>query len=79
MRAIRCRADTRWDNRSFTSGKDAYRSILSAKPSVKVLFTSGYSIETLDRKSMLVEGPSLLLKPISPTDLLSAVRKALDA
>jgi DNA-binding response OmpR family regulator len=61
------------------SGKDAYREIKALKPSVKALFCSGYDVDLIGSKGLLVEGVSVLLKPTAPTELLRSVRMALDS
>jgi PAS domain S-box-containing protein len=47
-------------------------------PGLKVIYMSGYSVETLSRRSVLREGLNFLQKPFQPLQLLSAVRRRLD-
>lgn len=61
------------------SGKEAYREIKALKPSVKALFCSGYDMDIIGSKGLLVEGVPVLLKPTAPTELLRSVRGALDS
>ena len=61
------------------SGKEAYREIKALRPSVKTLFCSGYDVDIIGSKGLLVEGVPVLLKPTAPTELLRSVRGALDS
>ncbi|HVN95219.1 MAG TPA: PAS domain S-box protein [Syntrophorhabdaceae bacterium] len=60
------------------SGREAYNEILTLKPDIKVIFTSGHTKDVvLDRG--LQEGEfSFLQKPISPLALLQKIRDVLD-
>lgn len=49
------------------------------QPDLPILFMTGYSAELLKRAPALPPGTAVLQKPISPRDLLEAVRHALDA
>lgn len=60
------------------SGKEAYNVIRKKRPGIKVLFTSGYSEDMVDKKIILKEGLNFISKPLSPTDLLRKVREILD-
>lgn len=61
------------------SGREAYEEIVAMNPSVKTLFCSGYDVDIIRSKGLLVEGIPVLLKPTAPTQLLLSVRKVLDA
>jgi PAS domain S-box-containing protein len=59
------------------SGRDAYRQLLDIDPEVRVMFTSGYSADSLpdiDIENIL----GFLPKPYRPEDLATAIRNALD-
>lgn len=61
------------------NGVEAYRMIREATPEIRVLFTSGYTAEVLDRELIEAKDVRLLHKPIPPDTLLKAVREILDA
>jgi CheY-like chemotaxis protein len=61
------------------SGRQLAERLLVEAPHLKVLFTSGYSSEIVDRLLHLGPGQLLLQKPYSPSVLTSAVRRCLDA
>ena len=60
------------------SGKEAYEEIKKTRPLIKVLFTSGYTGDILQRKGVMEEGFSFLSKPVSPEVLLKKIREILD-
>jgi PAS domain S-box-containing protein len=58
------------------SGQDTFRALVALDPDVRVLFSSGYSADTLaDTEGAL----GLLPKPYRPIDLLEAVAAAVDS
>jgi len=59
------------------SGKDAYEEIKKVKPDIKVLFLSGYAADAMNKKGIIGEGLTLMLKPVSPTALLEKIREVL--
>lgn len=61
------------------NGVEAYRMIRETSPEIRVLFTSGYTAEVLDRELIETKDVRLLHKPIPPDTLLKAVREILDA
>ena len=61
------------------NGVEAYRKIRETSPEIRVLFTSGYTAEVLDRELIEAKDVRLLHKPIPPDTLLKAVREVLDA
>lgn len=61
------------------NGVEAYRLIKATAPEIRVLFTSGYTAEVLDRELVAAKEVRLLHKPIPPDALLKAVREILDA
>jgi PAS domain S-box-containing protein len=60
------------------NGKEAYEEIRKIRPDVKVIFTSGYTADILNKKGILEEGINFLSKPISTNDLIRKVREVLD-
>ncbi len=60
------------------NGKEAYEEIRSIHPGIKALFTSGYSIEDLNRKGCYEEGINFLSKPLSAEKLIRKIREMLD-
>ena len=60
------------------SGKEAYSEIKKIKPDIKALFVSGYTIDVINKKELLDEGIDIILKPVSPKDLVKKVREVLD-
>ena len=48
-------------------------------PDIRVLFTSGYIAEVLDKELIQAKDVRLLHKPIPPDTLLKVVREVLDA
>jgi PAS domain S-box-containing protein len=61
------------------SGNDAYTMICELSPDIPVLFASGYNRNAIHTNFVLHEGVTLLHKPYSLHELLSAVRKILDS
>jgi CheY-like chemotaxis protein len=61
------------------NGKDARDAIIALKPAVKTLFISGYSADILRKQGFAGDGANFILKPVSPIDLLTAVRRILDS
>lgn len=61
------------------SGREAYEEIQRIKPGVRVLFSSGYTADFIERRVDSDEGFELLTKPVQPTELLKKVREMLDA
>ena len=61
------------------NGKEAYEEIRKLKPDVKVLFTSGYTADLIQKKGVLDGEINLVYKPVSPTELLIKIREVLDA
>jgi CheY-like chemotaxis protein len=63
---------------SGMSGGDLAKQLQSRDPTLKVLYTSGYSPETLRKDSMFIQGINFLPKPYDFQTLLNAVRTCLD-
>ena len=61
------------------SGTDAYDQMQNVIPSLRALFSTGYSFQALESKFIVDQELTWIQKPYSPTVLLSAVRNALDA
>jgi len=61
------------------NGREARDLIASLDPAVKVLFLSGYSADVLRKKGIDASTENFILKPVSPMDLLRAVRSILDS
>lgn len=61
------------------NGVEAYRIIKEIAPDIRVLFTSGYIAEVLDKELIQAKEVRLLHKPIPPDTLLKVVREVLDA
>jgi CheY-like chemotaxis protein len=60
------------------NGRDLAKSIRAVKPGLKCLFTSGYTADIIDHRSVQDEEAGFLQKPFSMRDLASKVREALD-
>jgi len=60
------------------NGKEAYDEIVKIKPGIKIIFLSGYTPEVIRQKVSIEKGATLLSKPVSAKDLLTAVREALN-
>lgn len=61
------------------NGKEAYREIRLIDPDVKILYTSGYTLDTIQSRDVIDEGAELVMKPIQPLELLRKVRELLDS
>ena len=60
------------------NGNEVRAEIARMRPDMKILFLSGYSADVVRKKGIIENDLTLIQKPISPTDLLAAVRKILD-
>ncbi len=61
------------------NGKDARDVITALNPAVKSLYISGYNADVLRQKGIDASTANFILKPVSPMDLLRAVRRILDS
>ncbi len=61
------------------SGQELAEKFKAQKPDLKVIYTSGYSVEVAGKGLSLMEGISFLEKPFDATKLARAVRECLDA
>ena len=60
------------------NGQELADKFKSQKPSLKVIYTSGYTVETAGTDLLLMEGLSFLQKPFDAAQLTQAVRGCLD-
>lgn len=60
------------------NGKEAYEEIKLIRPEIKVIFTSGYTANTLQTKEILEKGLTFISKPVSPNNLSRKIREVLD-
>jgi PAS domain S-box-containing protein len=61
------------------TGHELAQQLLAKKPSLKVIYTSGYSAEVFRGDFVLPQGVDFLRKPYRAEELLAAIRSALDA
>jgi PAS domain S-box-containing protein len=61
------------------NGIDLGHQLLTEKPSLKVIYTSGYYRDLGHRETTLVEGINFISKPFKPEVLAQIIRKNLDA
>jgi PAS domain S-box-containing protein len=59
-------------------GKEVHDAVKAAKPTQKILFISGYTADSIQKKGIFGEGVQFLPKPMSPFELLRKVREILD-
>ncbi|HTZ17141.1 MAG TPA: PhnD/SsuA/transferrin family substrate-binding protein [Dissulfurispiraceae bacterium] len=60
------------------SGKEAFDEMRNVKPDIKCIFLSGHTADRIDKQSLEDKNIKLLLKPVSPKELLKQVRDLLD-
>ena len=60
------------------SGRELAQRLQTAKPQLKVLFSSGYSTDLVGQNSILRDGHNFLPKPYNPEKLAHVVRTCLD-
>jgi CheY-like chemotaxis protein len=61
------------------NGKEAYDEIIAINPDVKTLYFSGYNADVIRAKGITADSQNIILKPVSPMDLLRTVRRILDS
>jgi len=61
------------------NGAELYRKLAADWPSLKVLYISGYTSNAIANRGVLKPGTPFLAKPFGPQELLTAVRRVLDA
>lgn len=59
------------------SGKEVFDEIKKIKPDIKVIFTSGYSADLINKEGITKDRCSFIPKPVSPTELLKLVEEVL--
>ena len=60
------------------NGHELSQLLAEARPTVKTLFTSGYTADIIAHHGVLEEGVELVAKPFSPEDLADRIRAILD-
>ncbi|MBP7527623.1 MAG: PAS domain S-box protein [Syntrophorhabdaceae bacterium] len=60
------------------NGKEAFDAIRKLDPSIKVIYTSGYTDDIIQEKGVANEKYDFLGKPITPATLLKKIREVLD-
>ena len=60
-------------------GKEAFEEMRKAKPELKVIYMSGYSVDAIHDSFVLIPGTPYLQKPFGPAVLARKVREVLDA
>jgi two-component system cell cycle sensor histidine kinase/response regulator CckA len=61
------------------NGPDLYDRLVLVRPSLKVLFISGYADHAVLNLELLETGNAFLSKPFTRRDLLNSIRLLLDA
>ena len=61
-----------------SSGPESARELRRLDPEVKILFSSGYPAEFVQRREILGEHEDFIVKPVRPLDLLRTIRHILD-
>jgi DNA-binding LytR/AlgR family response regulator len=61
------------------SGRDAFLKMRETKPGLKGIFTTGYSVNALENNLADCAGLTIIAKPYTSTEILRAIRKALDS
>jgi len=61
------------------SGRQLAVRLLSEEPSLKVIYTTGYSVDAMDSDHPMEEGLNFLAKPYSPEKLAQTIRRSLDS
>jgi len=60
------------------NGKDAYDEIKKSGSNVRAIFVSGYLLDVIYKKGLQDERCDLVMKPVSPQNLLRKIREVLD-
>jgi signal transduction histidine kinase/ActR/RegA family two-component response regulator len=61
------------------SGPAVYEALRALRPTVRVLYMSGYADEAIVRTGVLEEGHPFLQKPFTPRDLAAKIREVMDS
>ncbi|MDB6053433.1 MAG: Blue-light-activated protein [Verrucomicrobiales bacterium] len=61
------------------SGKEIAQQFQKEKPNLRVVYTTGYSVEVIGKDSKMKRGVNLLQKPYHPLALVKVVRDCLDS
>ncbi len=61
------------------NGRQVYDEVRAMKPDMKVIFTSGYPADLIQKEGVLEKGFQFLPKPSKPRDIINKVRSVLDA
>jgi two-component system cell cycle sensor histidine kinase/response regulator CckA len=61
------------------SGRELARELVERRPTIRILYMSGYTDGTLGDDGVLAPGVAFIQKPYTPKDLLQKVRHVLDA
>jgi FixJ family two-component response regulator len=59
-------------------GSELAKRLQAEKPQLKVIFTSGYGSDVVNKPPQLVEGMNMIHKPWQPKALAQTVRNCLD-
>lgn len=60
------------------NGMEAGEEIARLKPGAKILYSSGYTSDFMERRGVSEQGIQLIMKPVQPVELLRKVRELLD-
>ncbi|WP_162604660.1 PAS domain S-box protein [Geomonas edaphica] len=60
------------------NGMEAGEEIARLEPGAKILYSSGYTSDFMERRGVSEQGIQLIMKPVQPVDLLRKVREMLD-
>jgi polar amino acid transport system substrate-binding protein len=60
------------------SGKEAFHEIMQIDSDVKIIYSSGYTLDVIQTRDVLETGTELIMKPVQPIELLRKVRELLD-
>jgi len=61
------------------SGLEASEEIKAIQPAIKILFTSGHTVDTIQDSGLIEKGAELITKPLRPCELSCKLREMLDA
>ena len=60
------------------NGREVYEAAKKIRPGLKVIFTSGYPSDLIQKEGVLEQGFHFLSKPSTPRDIITKVREVLD-